>query len=73
MSGELDKKSIKIYEMLLRDGLQSLKQTYSLEDKIRMFNFIEEMGLKNIEFGSMTSEKILPQMSKSLELYDLKK
>ncbi len=71
MSVKLDRKSIKIYEMLLRDGLQSLKQVYSLEDKVLIYKLIEETGLSNIEFGSMTSEKILPQMSKSLELHEL--
>ncbi len=62
--------SIKIYEMLLRDGLQSLPKIYTLEDRLTLYRLIESTGLTNIEFGSMTSEKILPQMSKSLELYN---
>jgi hydroxymethylglutaryl-CoA lyase len=64
------KSYIKIYEMLLRDGLQSLSKNYTLVERLSMYKLIESIGLTNIEFGSMTSEKILPQMSKSLELYN---
>ncbi len=59
-----------IYEMILRDGLQSLKKIYSVEEKFLIYKLIKEIGILNIEFGSMTSEKILPQMSGSLELYN---
>ncbi len=58
-----------IYEMILRDGLQSLKSIYSVEDKYLIYKLVKDIGITNIEFGSMTSEKILPQMSGSLELY----
>lgn len=59
-----------IYEMILRDGLQSLKKIYTVEEKFLIYKLVRDIGISNIEFGSMTSEKILPQMSGSLELYD---
>jgi hydroxymethylglutaryl-CoA lyase len=60
-----------IYEMILRDGLQSLKEIYNIEQKYSIFELILETGINNIEFGSLTSKKILPQMANSLDLYDL--
>ncbi len=58
-----------IYEMIMRDGLQSLKKIYSCEQKYLIYKELEDLGITNIEFGSMTSDKILPQMSGSIDLY----
>ncbi len=58
-----------INEMILRDGLQSLKKIYSCEQKYLIYKELEDLGITDIEFGSMTSEKILPQMSGSIDLY----
>ena len=63
-------KNIKIYEMLLRDGLQSLPKIYRIEKKLELYNLIKETNISFIEFGSTTSKNILPQMSNSYELYD---
>ncbi len=73
---ELDKITIRsnniiINEMILRDGLQSLTKVYDLKIKKHIYDLIVQTGISNIEFGSTTSEKILPQMANSFELFNL--
>jgi isopropylmalate/homocitrate/citramalate synthase len=63
--------NIKINEMLLRDGLQSLPKIYTIEKKLELYNLIKETNISFIEFGSTTAKNILPQMSNSYELYEL--
>jgi isopropylmalate/homocitrate/citramalate synthase len=63
------KKKIKIYEMFMRDGLQSLKP-FSLEQKKIFLNQIMKNNYYCIEFGSTTNSKLLPQMSNSYDLFD---
>lgn len=62
-------KSIKIFEMFMRDGLQSLKP-FPLSKKINMFNIINRNNFYGIEVGSSTNSKILPQMANSIELWN---
>ena len=64
------KKKINIYEMFMRDGLQSLSKSYTLNDKIYFYNEISKCKFKNIEFGSTTNPRILPQMEDSYLLWD---
>ena len=64
-----NKKTIKIYEMFMRDGLQSIPKIYSLDDKKFFLDCLYNSNIKNIEFGSTTNEKILPQMKDSFELW----
>jgi isopropylmalate/homocitrate/citramalate synthase len=56
--------------MFLRDGLQSISTIYPLEKKIFFFNNLYKCNIKNIEFGSTTNKKLLPQMSNSFELWE---
>ena len=63
-------KSVRIYEMFLRDGLQSLKTIYSVPQKIKMFDALNKAKYDCIEFGSTTSPKIIPQVGGSFELWD---
>lgn len=63
-------KNVFINEMFLRDGLQSLSKVYSLNDKLYFFNLIKKCNFKNIEFGSTTNPKILPQMDNSFILWN---
>jgi hypothetical protein len=44
------KKNIYIYEMFMRDGLQSLEKVYPLEKKIYFINNLMRCNIKNIEF-----------------------
>ncbi len=60
-----------IYEMFLRDGLQSIKKNFPYETRFDFYKGIVDSGITNIEIGSTTSEKILPQMSNILELSKL--
>jgi hydroxymethylglutaryl-CoA lyase len=62
--------TIFIYELFLRDGLQSLEKCYSVEEKIEMFNLLNQCGFSGIEFGSTTKASIVPQMKDSFVLWD---
>jgi hydroxymethylglutaryl-CoA lyase len=62
-------KSVKIYEMFLRDGLQSLKTIYTVPQKIKMFDALNKAKYDCIEFGSTTNPKIIPQVGGSFELW----
>ena len=62
---------IYIYELFLRDGLQSLSKSYSVSERYEMFTLLNNCGLKGIEFGSTTHPKIVPQMEGSYELWNL--
>jgi hydroxymethylglutaryl-CoA lyase len=62
-------KYVKIYEMFMRDGLQSLKKVYSYNTKIKFIDILLKSGLNNIEFGSTTNPKLLPQMNNSYDLW----
>lgn len=63
-------RNIKIFEMFMRDGLQSLKKVYTLNQKKIFINNLLKTNIQNIEFGSTTSPKLLPQMDNSYELWD---
>ena len=64
-------KKISIFEMFMRDGLQSLPKIYSLDDKIKLIEVIKTLNIKNIEIGSIVSNKLLPQMNETIELWNL--
>lgn len=62
--------SLKLFDVSLRDGLQAQKKIYSLSEKKNMLNeIIDIYNPDNIEVGSIVSEKVLPQMKDSIELY----
>jgi hydroxymethylglutaryl-CoA lyase len=61
---------IKIFEMFMRDGLQSLKTSYTLAQKIKMFDALNKCNYDCIEFGSTTSPKLIPQMDNSYDLWN---
>ena len=69
-SNMLGKNSLKLFDVTLRDGLQSLKKVYSLAEKSEILrNIIVNRHPSAIEVGSIVSPKILPQMSESIELF----
>ncbi len=69
-SNMLGKNSLKLFDVTLRDGLQSLKKVYSLAEKSEILrNIIFNRHPSAIEVGSIVSPKILPQMSESIELF----
>ena len=62
--------SVKFFDVSLRDGLQSLKRIYSLNEKKELFHkIINKYKPHSIEVGSIVSSKVLPQMHNSLDLF----
>ncbi len=60
-----------LFDVSLRDGLQSKKNIYNLEEKKKILHDIINLHYpKSIEVGSLVSDKILPQMSNSVELFN---
>lgn len=65
----------RIFDVTLRDGLQSLKkeeqQKYTIDVKLQIYNeIINKYNPNYIEIGSIVSKKVLPIMSDSLEIFD---
>mgnify|MGYP006435245545 CR=1 FL=1 len=61
---------LKLFDVSLRDGLQSMKKMYSLSEKKDLYHKIIHKHIPaNVEIGSIVSPKILPQMKDSLELF----
>lgn len=59
----------KITDVTVRDGLQSWRNILKSNDRFNIVKLISELGIKDIEVGSLVSEKVIPQMSNSLEVY----
>lgn len=58
------------FDVSLRDGLQTVKEVFSLDHKKKMLNdIISNYSPRSIEIGSVVSPKVLPQMENSLELF----
>jgi hydroxymethylglutaryl-CoA lyase len=63
-------KYLMLFDVTLRDGLQSVKECYNLNQKKQILDsIIEQKNPQFIEIGSIVSPKILPQMENSIELY----
>ena len=62
-------KMLKLFDVTLRDGLQSVSKIYNLTEKKEILRNIILKRPQAIEIGSLVSSKILPQMNNSLELY----
>ncbi len=61
----------KAFDVSLRDGLQTSKQAWSTNNKIQLYNkIIHNYGPKNIEIGSLCSEKVFPIFKDSIQLYN---
>ena len=58
-----------IYEVGPRDGLQNLKHTISIDDRVKLIESLADAGLQDIEFGSFVHPKRVPTMSGAGELY----
>ena len=62
--------SLRLFDVTLRDGLQSIPKVYSLiEKKILFINILRKHNPSAVEIGSIVSPKILPQMENSIQLY----
>lgn len=70
MLNNITKHGIKLFDVSLRDGLQSLPKILSLTKKKNIFHrIINKYNPENIEVGSIVSDKILPQLKDSRELF----
>jgi len=70
MNTTRDVRQIELFDVTLRDGLQSTPTLYSLSKKKELLDtIISKESPTKIEVGSLVSEKIVPQMKDSLELY----
>lgn len=63
------RKKVFITDVTLRDGLQSFHKNISPQNRFEIGKKIINLGLKNIEVGSIVSDKIIPQMKDSMEVY----
>jgi len=59
---------VKIVEVGPRDGLQSLNQTISTEDKIRYIDLLSKCSFPEIEVTSFVSPKWIPQLADADEV-----
>ena len=63
-------KGLILFDVSLRDGIQSIERKYSLSDKKNIFYKIyNKYNPHSIEIGSLVSDKIIPQMAGSIELF----
>jgi hypothetical protein len=71
MHNSILNKRMHFFDVTLRDGLQSLKKIYSLDEKKNFFDNIVTSKYKpsSIEIGSIVNPKIVPQMQDSIELF----
>jgi len=61
---------IKLFDVSLRDGLQSLKKIYTLSEKKELLHkIVNKYSPYSIEVGSIVSSKVLPQMHNSIDLF----
>ena len=61
---------MKLFDVSLRDGLQSIKRMYKLSEKKDLLHtIINNYNPHSIEVGSIVDSRIVPQMHDSLKLY----
>jgi hydroxymethylglutaryl-CoA lyase len=61
-------KSVVLYEVGPRDGLQAEKEIVSVADKVTLIDKLSASGLKEIEAASFVSAKWVPQMADAAEV-----
>ena len=67
-------KTIRYFDVTLRDGLQAVKNIYSLQEKKNILHdIVRKYNPLSMEVGSLVSPKILPQMVDSMRLYEYAK
>lgn len=59
----------RLFDVSLRDGLQSLKKIYTFNEKKKLLHKVLLKNPSAIEIGSVVSPNILPQMKDSIKLY----
>ena len=62
-------RSVTLFEMGARDGLQNESALVSTDDKVRYINLLSETGLQWIEATSFVSPKAIPQLADAAEVF----
>jgi len=62
-------KSVRIFEVGPRDGLQNESQAIDTSVKVELINRLNKTGLSSIEAGSFVSPKWVPQMASSGDVF----
>lgn len=65
----MQKRIVKFSDVTARDGLQSLKTIFSVEQRTKLINQLSECFFDEIEVGSLVNPKIMPTMENSLDVY----
>ncbi len=63
-------KSVTLFEMGARDGLQNEGEIVSAADKVRYIDLLSETGLRWIEATSFVSPKAVPQLADAAEVFE---
>lgn len=66
----MNKRILQLFDVSLRDGLQSLNKVIDNKSKRNILHNIISRNVKHIEVGSLVSPKILPQFENSVKLYN---
>ena len=61
-------KSVNIYEVSPRDGLQNEASTLSTEDKVALIQGLVDAGMKDIEVSSFVRPSWIPQLADAAEV-----
>ena len=64
-------KKAKIVDVTVRDGLQSYPKNLTVNQRLSIVGKISSLGFNDIEVGSLVSDKIIPQMKDSMQVYNL--
>lgn len=59
---------VKIRDVTLRDGLQLVGGIVSVEDKVKLIRSLFDLGVHEIEIGSMARPDLVPSMANTLEV-----
>jgi hydroxymethylglutaryl-CoA lyase len=62
-------RSVTLFEMGPRDGLQNESAIIATEDKVRYINLLSETGLRWVEATSFVSPKAIPQLADAADLF----
>ncbi|HXO17474.1 MAG TPA: hydroxymethylglutaryl-CoA lyase [Candidatus Dormibacteraeota bacterium] len=62
-------KSVTVFEMGARDGLQNEDALISTDDKVRFIDLLSDTGLQWIEATSFVSPKAIPQLADAAEVF----
>jgi hydroxymethylglutaryl-CoA lyase len=64
----MDNTGVFIRDVMMRDGLQNLKDFIPTDVKIRLFRMLVASGIRHIEFASFVNPKAVPQFADASQL-----